>query len=112
MRKVLVLVLFCVSLGVYGQKLMIDNSYYDYTYAVDLSEARGNMVYLEPPPTCTTTTVELAAIRGGGRSDPYTTNNSAYWDKVIGSATGYAEELTFVIHYRIYLPIVLRGLTP
>jgi hypothetical protein len=90
-----------------------DNSYYDYSCTVDLSDATGNMVYFSLPPTRTVTTAELTAIYGVGRSDPYTIENSTYWAEVASSTTGYAEELTFVVRGpRIYFPIILKNYTP
>jgi hypothetical protein len=86
-----------------------ENSYYDYSYTVGLGDATGNMVYLELPPTRTVVTAELTAIYDGGRSDPYTIENSTYWAEVASSTTGYAEELTFVVRGPIiYLPIIMK----
>jgi len=87
-----------------------DNSYYDYSCTVNLSDAAGNMVYFSLPPTRTVATAELTAIYGIGRSDPYTIENSTYWAEVASSTTGYAEELTLVVSGGIiYLPIILKS---
>jgi hypothetical protein len=42
-------------------------------------------------------------------SENFSIDNAAYWKAVKESTDGYALEHTFVIHYRINLPIILNG---
>ncbi|MCL4264812.1 MAG: carboxypeptidase regulatory-like domain-containing protein [Anaerolineae bacterium] len=88
--------------------LVFENDHYDYSYKVELGQATENMVYLELPPIRTFTTANITAIHMGGRSETYSIENLTYWDEVANSTNGYAEEITFVIHYETYLPIVSR----
>ena len=51
----------------------------------------------------------LTATHFSGKSNPFEIDNSTYWAKVFSSTTGYAEEISLVIHYRLYLPTVVRS---
>lgn len=98
------------GLPVDDAQLMIDvhfaNSYYDYSYTVELASGIGSLVYLEPPPSRVPTTVEIVAANGGGRSNTYMLNSVDYWNAVANTQTGYAEEVTFELAYLIHLPFV------
>jgi photosystem II stability/assembly factor-like uncharacterized protein len=83
-----------------------DNSYYDYSYVVDLSSANDHLIYLEPPPSRTPVSIKLNVQAGSGRSDIHTIDNVAYWEKVSTTKTGFVEEHKFVVNYFLYLPII------
>ena len=96
-----------------GSALTVDikfeDSYYDYSYQLDLAEPTGD-VPVEPPPPREPVTIEVSAQYSVGTSDAYSIDNAAYWDDVAASTSGYAEEITLVVNvYATYLPVLMRN---
>ncbi|MCC6170361.1 MAG: PD40 domain-containing protein [Caldilineaceae bacterium] len=99
-----------VQSSVLQVEMRYENSYYDYSYIVDLVDGPGEMVFFAPPPTRTLVAANLTVIHNGNESAPVTITNSTYWNKVANSNTGYAEELTFVLEPpNLYLPSLQRS---
>jgi len=70
---------------------------YNYSYEVELGSS-DSLVYFEVAPDRYDPSVQMMVRDGSGNlSDEFVLSNSAYWEKVNGSTTGYADEHTFVI---------------
>ena len=70
---------------------------YNYSYEVELGSS-DSLVYFEVAPDRYDPSVQMMVRDGSGNlSDEFVLSNSAYWEKVNGSTTGYAAEHTFVL---------------
>jgi hypothetical protein len=70
---------------------------YNYSYEVELGGS-DSLVYFEVAPDRYDPSMKMMVRDGSGNlSDEFVLSNSAYWEKVNGSTTGYADEHTFVI---------------
>jgi hypothetical protein len=70
---------------------------YNYSYEVELGGS-DSLVYFEVAPDRYDPSMKMMVRDGSGNlSDQFVLSNSAYWEKVNGSTTGYADEHTFVI---------------
>ena len=70
---------------------------YNYSYEVDLQDS-DTLVYFEVAPDRYDPSIKMRVRDDEGNlSDEFVLSNSAYWEKVSESTTGYADEHTFVI---------------
>jgi hypothetical protein len=70
---------------------------YNYSYQIDLHSSDGLEYFEVAPDRCDAQMTMRVKDGNGILSDEFTLSNSAYWEKVNGSTTGYADEHTFVI---------------
>jgi len=70
---------------------------YNYSFQIDLHSSDGLEYFEVAPDRCEAQMTMRVKDGNGILSDEFTLSNSAYWEKVNGSTTGYADEHTFVI---------------
>ena len=71
---------------------------YNYSYEVKLLEEGPNLIGIGGPPLRMPAEISIRARdESGNLSDEFITTNTIYWDSVVKSTTGYANEHTFEI---------------
>jgi Tol biopolymer transport system component len=72
-----------------------DESYYNYSYSVDVVES--DLVYLELPPVRIKSVAKVTTNVADNVISSYSIDNESYWQKVANSTTGYVEEITLKV---------------
>ena len=77
-------------------ELKFENSYYDYSYTIDIDNETEGFLYLEPPPERDNVKIYVTAIsKMGKKSEPFVFTNKEWWSTVSKSAGNYALDHTF-----------------